>query len=594
MPLRFPVIQAFRPFIQVQGAEPLVSQVVAGLQAGGRPARSISVDEPLAIKPGRVRTLILADPEDPIAVLARLDAGFRQTQGRRAGGSVRVILMHRRDPPPDLTGLALDARLRVETFAVENRAARALLTRWPLHLGMDPPFGQWPHLLLAGSAPPADAVLIQSLRQLQYGDRRPLVTLLSRDPKAAAARLRDAHPQLGQVAEIRFGTLSEPDLAPDLTQVPPVTLGLVALDEPPEEGLAVARLLTTAITAAQRVSPPILLEIGDREVQGGVGEWDGQLIPVSYVSEVCRPGVLLDGVGDAVAQSIHQHYRDTIAAQGRDPDSESAGQPWGRLAASYRQANRHQADHLPAKLAITDCRAVPEEMVESFAFTPLEVERLALIEHQRWAADRHLDGWSHAPVRDNARRHHPQLIPYSALSEPMKDLDRFAVRGVPTLLARSGFGVLRMLILAIPDSGAFPIKEKRLDRLATALLERLRARYPDRALIVATSLMDADARRVVRQALERADAGLFWLMPGPVGEMLAALDGEAARADLLALAARAERRVMLDGQAEVRRWIAERAEIQLNLGRLGAAPATAPARQVSMSAAQGLDWNFEY
>ena len=77
---------------------------------------------------------------------------------------------------------------------------------------------------------------------------------------------------------------------------------------------------------------------------------------------------------------------------------------------------------------MTDCQAVPESQVESFAFAPVEVERLAVIEHGRWAADRWLDGWSYAPTRDNARKHHPQLIPYQQLSGPMKDLDRFAVR----------------------------------------------------------------------------------------------------------------------------------------------------------------------
>ena len=219
-------------------------------------------------------------------------------------------------------------------------------------------------------------------------------------------------------------------------------------------GIALARTIASRLAADQGVAPPILLEIGDETPDGALADWDGQTFPASYLDEACRPEVLLDGQGDALAQTIHEHYTDSIAAQGRDPDREPAGRPWSRLTASYRDANRHQADHLGAKLAVMDCRAVPEERVDTFTFAPLEAERLAVIEHLRWAADRHLDGWSYAPVRDNARRHHPQLIPYPDLSEPMKDLDRFAVRGVPTLLARSGLGVVRMLILGIPQAVA--------------------------------------------------------------------------------------------------------------------------------------------
>ena len=125
-----------------------------------------------------------------------------------------------------------------------------------------------------------------------------------------------------------------------------------------------------------------------------MADWDGQVMPFSWLRDACQPEVLLDHQGDELARVIHDHYQDSIAAQGRDPSEEPAGRPWEALPASYRNANRHQADHLWAKLAVTDCRAVPEELVESFAFAPLEGERLAIIEHARWAADRYLDGWS--------------------------------------------------------------------------------------------------------------------------------------------------------------------------------------------------------
>ncbi|MFD2112480.1 RyR domain-containing protein [Thiorhodococcus fuscus] len=572
--------------VHVLGEAPLVDQVVSGLREGERVAVQITPDQLEAIRPRRMRTLVLAEPFDPAAILARCSERRRAGRWSRTT-PLRVILMHRRDPPPQLPPLDPSHPLRLETFSVETRAARALLTAWPLHRGMDPRFGQIPHLLLAGFEHPAPAVLLQALRLIQYGETRPAVTILDADPQRVAAALSKDYPQAGQIADLRFDRLDRPALE----GLPPVTQAFVCLPDPLDRAIDTARSLGETIARVQGVSPAILVEIGDGVADGEVGDWDGQIVPVSSIRTVCRPGVLLDGVGDEMAQSIHRHYRDSIAAQGRNPDREPAGQPWETLPVSYRQANRHQADHLWAKLALTDCGAVAEEMVESFAFTPPEVEGLAVIEHQRWAADRYLDGWTHAPERDNALKHHPQLIPYAELSEPMKDLDRFAVRGVPSLLARSGLGVVRMLILAIPDAPGAALDRRGQRRLLRPLLERLVRRYPDRALVCASTLGSPLARQLVRAAMEHAGAGLFWLLPEPLADLLARQADTASRVDLLGLAARAERRIGLSGPAELERWHAERAEILIALDEMPETPT--PAKRVRVGR-RGLVWDFEY
>lgn len=579
-----------RPSVLVCGSEPLASRVVAGLRADGRAVAPIALETLAGPARLRIRTLVLADPPDPAAVMAALQERRRRQRAGLGRHQIRLVLMHRGETPPALPPLAESQTwLRVETFAIEERAARAVLTRWPLHAGMDPPFGQVPHLVLVGTGELAHAFLVQSLRLIQYGGARPRVTRLSAEPDATASRLRTRLPHAGQVAELCCGHLAEPPL----TGAPPVTLVLVCPDADEDSILADTTRLARRIAEQQSVSPPILLEVGEHEPAGELADWDGQILAFSALREVCRAGVLLDGVGDEVAQTIHEHYCDSIAAQGRDPTGEPAGQPWSHLATSYREANRHQADHLWAKLAVTDCTAVAEEMVDSFAFAPLEVERLALIEHQRWAADRHLDGWSYAETRDNARKHHPQLIPYASLSEPMKDLDRFAVRGVPALLARSGLGILRRLILAVPEPGPQAPTGIWLRRLVRQVLERLVSRYPDRALVVAATLGDATVRHLVRQATEQAGAAFFWLQPEPVGDLLAAQPDRAARLDLLALGARAERRIALAGNAELTRWFAERAEILCLIGKCPAPPA--PRKRVELVRAwQGVSWNFDY
>jgi hypothetical protein len=485
---------------------------------------------------------------------------------------------------------------------------------------MDPRFGERPHLLIVGFAQPARAILVQALRLIQYGTGEPRITLVCDRSEEVAAQFLSAYPQAPRVADLRF--VPADDLAtitsdgrrgdrPGMSELPqsdaeymrvkadaPVTLAVVCLDDA-GAGLDTARRLAEDLADTQGVSPPILLETGlpqaPRAMPGGaIDAWDGQIIPVSYLGEACRADVLLDGRGDEVARTIHDHYRDTIAAQGRDPDLEPAGQPWERLATSYRQANRQQADHVWAKLAVIDARAVPEEIVESFVLTPTEVERLAIIEHDRWAADRSLDGWRYAPVRDNQRKHHPQLVPYSDLSEPMKDLDRFAVRGLPTLLARRGLGILRLLIVGIPEPMPSCPGGLRLRRFADQALDRLIARYPDRVLVLASTLRDRRAREVVKRALARESGiGLFLLLPRPLDRMLADLPDQPSRREFLTLVAGAERRIGLQGEEQLADWLSRRADISLILGdRVPAG--TAPKRVLVDPAGVGLDWNFEY
>ena len=691
-----------RTSILVLGGDSLAGQVVASLRREGHRARrldpldslapdkanTLTLLDPAALDPTRTPVLILADPPDAPTLVAHLLAHVREANrqhlaGRRLAGQggwpgrprpvQRLILMHPRDPAPALPAPESGDPLQIETFAIEDRAARAVLRRWPPHLGLDPGFGQVPHLLFLGFAPPARALLLQALRLVHYGQGRPRISLVCDHHAAVAADLLGAYPQAHLIADLRFAPLKDlsrllretaaPDPGTPSPANPPVTLALVCMagippahphpgdpaipeDRPTADhpaspglarsaadiacnpglvlstadqvsnpglalsavesldypGLALARRLIDELAASQGVSPPVLLEVGDAESGGGLDDWDGQIIPIAYRREACNAALLLDGVGDELARSIHEHYCDTIAAQGRDLALEPAGQPWERLATSYRQANRHQADHVWAKLAVTDCRAVAEDLVEAFALSPLEVERLAMVEHDRWAADRYLDGWSYGPTRDNARKLHPQLIPYAELSEAMKDLDRFAVRGLPTLAARLGLGIQRLLILGVHPPGPACPTGKPLRHLARALGEGLRERYPDRALVLATTLTDARERALAQVLMAGAEpAGLFLLLPHPLNQLLARLTPPAARRDFLDLLTRAERRISLRGEAELATWFARRAEIHLILNhqspeiRAIADGGETPNKCILLNPdGTGLTWTFDY
>jgi ryanodine receptor 2 len=51
-------------------------------------------------------------------------------------------------------------------------------------------------------------------------------------------------------------------------------------------------------------------------------------------------------------------------------------------------------------------------------------EQLAENAHDNWAKRRLSEGWTWGPVRDDAAKKHPDLVPYAELSESEKHYDR--------------------------------------------------------------------------------------------------------------------------------------------------------------------------
>jgi hypothetical protein len=151
-----------------------------------------------------------------------------------------------------------------------------------------------------------------------------------------------------------------------------------------------------------------------------------------------------------------------------------------------------------------------------------------------------------------------------------------------------------LLIVGIPQPAAGCPGGMRLRRLADQALDRLVARYPDRALVLASTLIDRRSRELVREAMDREQGvGLFLLLPRPLGHVLAEMPDPYDRRDFLTLAARAERRIGLNGEKALATWLSERADISLILG--DRIPAGAVQKRVRLDPrGSGLDWNFEY
>jgi ryanodine receptor 2 len=66
-------------------------------------------------------------------------------------------------------------------------------------------------------------------------------------------------------------------------------------------------------------------------------------------------------------------------------------------------------------------------------------ERLAENAHELWAAQRISEGWTYGPERDDRGKRHPDLVPYTDLSESEKEYDRLTALGTLKAILSLGY-----------------------------------------------------------------------------------------------------------------------------------------------------------
>jgi len=88
---------------------------------------------------------------------------------------------------------------------------------------------------------------------------------------------------------------------------------------------------------------------------------------------------------------------------------------WEQLEYAAKEANRLAVLHRKVKLKLKETRG-DQSVVELIA-------SLACSEHQRWKAEKILSGWSSGTKRDDERKIHDNICPYSELTDEIKGYD---------------------------------------------------------------------------------------------------------------------------------------------------------------------------
>jgi hypothetical protein len=388
-----------------------------------------------------------------------------QLLGQRSGSPLTCVL-HIFDPQlcTLLRERELDAgsagRLRLEFFNLYDLGARVLLEENPLPAPgpQTAPAGQ--HLIIVGIGRLGESLLVNAARQWHAigaaAGAKLQVTLIDRDAQAIAATLQARYPGLKQCCaltpidmDVHSAAFQEADFLGAATPGATSARVFVCLDD---DSLSLAAALalvrhsrerhpTIVVRMAQDAGLAVLL----RGVEAGAGSFQ-HLRAFGLLDRTCHPDQVLRGTHEILARAIHEDYlRQQRAARVR-PEQNASMVPWDALPEHLKEANRQQADDIGVKLQAVSCSAAPlvdwDEAL--FEFTPDEIERLAVMEHDRWIAAKRQADWRYGPKKDNDARTHPCLVPFDQLPREEQDKDRSAVRQIPATLAEVGFRVHRL------------------------------------------------------------------------------------------------------------------------------------------------------
>ncbi|MSU22886.1 MAG: hypothetical protein EXS32_03580 [Opitutus sp.] len=365
-------------------------------------------------------------------------------------------------PSASITIMMRDARLAEEAAATLNQArtrvfsvaaisARALNLKHPPFLIAQNLGQPRIHALIIGFGQSGQAMA----RDLMVNCRTtflelPAITVIDPHAKALEGVMRVRAPEIDACAHFTFieGKICSEAMAPDVATMGgaiarggPLTACYVCLTTDTEV-LGAAAMLQSLLRAVDLGRPPFFVRLGDASIVAGTVEEKHGLYALHAFGDlgsVLAASEFLSATPDGAARAFSDAYRASLPAAKRDDPTDRSARSWDELDETFREVNRAVVAHIPAKMASAGIDPSlwvgvsllprPSQDRQLFA-TEAECERLAELEHERWAAQRRMQGWrwTAAKAKDEIRRLHPFLVPYRDLSDEVKEFNRVYVR----------------------------------------------------------------------------------------------------------------------------------------------------------------------
>lgn len=342
-----------------------------------------------------------------------------------------------------------DAMFRLREFNESELVARGLILNHPPDKAVAQKNIQV-HLMMFGFGSVGQAVLLQLAQQGHYlSGLKPKITVIDQQASLRYSNLLQHVPALADILEIEpvedeFDLISSKEIEKWLATTTPTMIYVCTKKE--VTNLRLSRLILGFLDSQKNgkegnkapdvvaLDPPGGCILSDFKKEG---EYDNFYVySLAYSSNDREPSPLTTGlltdIDDEYAQKIHSDYCKNY------PTAEWSI-PWKMLTESARNANRRPADHLSVKLRAVNRRSVPKGDAEAAPLSSAELEILSRMEHNRWCAERKLDGWVYGSSSDRAKKIHNNLVPYDDLDEDTKQKDRNNVKSLFSVVLGDDF-----------------------------------------------------------------------------------------------------------------------------------------------------------
>jgi RyR domain-containing protein len=155
---------------------------------------------------------------------------------------------------------------------------------------------------------------------------------------------------------------------------------------------------------------------------------------------------------ERLAQAVHEIYCEDLRERGytwaqvtdEERKTNSSLVEWNELPEHLKRQNRAAARDIPRKLELIGHVMIPARSHDApFDFPGKGLEQLAKDEHNRYMEAKLAEGWSPGPEKDDKKKTNPTLVDWEQLPDEEREKDRVQVRGIPRVLARAGYTVVR-------------------------------------------------------------------------------------------------------------------------------------------------------
>lgn len=353
---------------------------------------------------------------------------------------------------------------RLEFFNVFESAARILLNEYPPFDRSDKAQGTKPHLVVVGIGHMGESLVVNAARRWRdannTNDKRLHVTLIDKDATGKKASLYLRYPQMERVCElvpvqldVQSAEFEQGEFLLNANKECDVTIIYVCLDDDSNSmaaGLTLSNRLTNFKITGNEI--PIVVRMVHEaglatllRVQGNQPGGFANLHAFGVLDQTCTPELILGCTFEILARAFHEEYIRNEIKKGNTPQKNPSMVPWEKLSEGLRESNLKAAEHIPVKLAAVDCAMTitTDWQVPVFQFSEQEIEKMAVMEHERWVKERLKAKWKPGP-RDPVKKTSPYLVDWSKLAEDVKEIDRILVRNIPLVVAKAGFQIYRL------------------------------------------------------------------------------------------------------------------------------------------------------